>query len=69
MNEPTGDLRVDAALELLKGITELDAKTLLNHFLDTSLINFGEYQDAILDDESILFHSCLSSSLNIGLIT
>lgn len=49
--------------------TEQDAKKLLDHFLDKSLMSFGQYQDAILEDESIIFHSCLSSSLNIGLIT
>lgn len=49
--------------------TERDAKQLLDHFLEKSLKNFGQYQDAIMEDESILFHSCLSSSLNIGLIT
>ena len=27
MSEPTGDLRVDAALELLQGISEMDSKT------------------------------------------
>ena len=49
--------------------TEKDSKTMLHHFVENSLMNFGQYQDAILDNESIIFHSCLSSSLNIGLIT
>jgi deoxyribodipyrimidine photolyase-related protein len=49
--------------------TEKDAKKMLHHFVENSLMNFGQYQDAILDNESIIFHSCLSSSLNIGLIT
>lgn len=49
--------------------TEKEAKKMLDHFLEKSLMNFGQYQDAILEDESIMFHSCLSSSLNIGLIT
>ena len=47
MNEPTGDLRVDAALELLKGISELDAKT--------QIVNFEELHrtlSAILSEDS-----------------
>ena len=30
--------------------------------------NFGPYQDFILNKEPYLFHSCLSSSINIGLL-
>ena len=51
-------------------ITHKQAKKLLDHFLKNKLINFGKYQDAILsEDDLILYHSFLSSSLNIGLIT
>ena len=51
-------------------ITHKQAKQLLDHFLKNKLINFGKYQDAILsEDDLILYHSFLSSSLNIGLIT
>jgi deoxyribodipyrimidine photolyase-related protein len=51
-------------------ITHKHAKQLLDHFLKNKLINFGKYQDAILsEDDLILYHSFLSSSLNIGLIT
>ena len=50
--------------------THKEAKELLIHFLKYKLSNFGEYQDAIvLEDDLILYHSFLSSSLNIGLIT
>lgn len=31
--------------------------------------HFGDYEDAIVQDEEILFHSCLSPLLNIGLLT
>ena len=50
--------------------THKEAKELLIHFLKHKLSNFGEYQDAIVsEDDLILYHSFLSSSLNIGLIT
>ena len=50
--------------------THKEAKELLIHFLKYKLSNFGEYQDAIVsEDDLILYHSFLSSSLNIGLIT
>ena len=51
-------------------ITHKDAKCLLRHFLKYKLSSFGEYQDAILsNDDIMLYHSFLSSSLNVGLIT
>ena len=50
--------------------THKEAKELLIHFFKYKLSNFGEYQDAIVsEDDLILYHSFLSSSLNIGLIT
>ena len=50
--------------------THKEARELLIHFLKYKLSNFGEYQDAIVsEDDLILYHSFLSSSLNIGLIT
>ena len=50
-------------------ITHKTAKKWLKNFLKKRLSNFGNYQDAILKDESYLFHSLLASSINIGLIT
>ncbi len=41
----------------------------LNFFLMNKFQKFGIYQDAIFSSETFLFHSNLSSSLNIGLIT
>lgn len=41
----------------------------LNDFLKRRLSCFGPFQDAIVQNESFLYHSVLSSSLNIGLIT
>lgn len=47
-----------------------EVNILLNHFIRTKFENFGDYQDAITNDisQSYLFHSNLSSSLNIGLL-
>ena len=46
-----------------------EAKLLLNDFLEQRILQFGPYQDAITDKSEFVFHSVLSSSLNIGLIT
>lgn len=45
------------------------AKKWLDDFLKNRLKNFGKYQDAILKDQNLLFHSILSPMLNIGLLT
>ena len=52
-------------------INSTEAKYYLNNFLKKKLKHFGKYQDAILVQKkytSNLFHSILSSSLNIGLL-
>lgn len=49
-------------------LTHSTAKKFLKSFIEKKLNNFGKYQDAIVMDESYLFHSVLSSSLNIGLL-
>ena len=41
----------------------------LNHFLDNRFKYFGDYQDAIVKEESFLFHSLISPMLNNGLLT
>jgi deoxyribodipyrimidine photolyase-related protein len=41
----------------------------LNHFLQVRFQYFGEYEDAIAKNEHFIFHSLLSPSLNIGLLT
>ena len=46
-----------------------DAKKALSDFIHNRLLQFGDYEDAIKDDESFLFHSVLSPMINIGLIT
>lgn len=49
-------------------ITHEDAKDVLNDFIKNKFDLFGKYEDAIVKDELTLYHSVLSSSLNIGLI-
>ena len=39
------------------------------HFIKNKFKNFGSYEDAILIEDNFLFHSALSPSLNLGLIT
>ena len=41
----------------------------LDYFLKIKFKDFGTYEDAILKEDTFLFHSAISSSLNIGLIT
>lgn len=38
------------------------------HFIDEILPNFGDYQDAMVTNEAYLFHSLLSSYINVGLL-
>ncbi|MBM5782313.1 MAG: cryptochrome/photolyase family protein [Pelagibacterales bacterium] len=38
------------------------------HFIDNLLPNFGDYQDAMFAGEAYLYHSLLSSYINVGLI-
>ncbi|MDQ6860529.1 MAG: cryptochrome/photolyase family protein [Verrucomicrobiota bacterium] len=41
----------------------------LRYFIDERLPNFGAYEDMMAEAEPHLFHSVLSSSLNLGLLT
>ena len=50
-------------------VTRKQAKRHLQSFLKNRFDNFGVYEDAMVQGENFLFHSSLSSSLNIGLIT
>ena len=50
-------------------LTRAEALKALDDFLDHRFDAYGPYQDAIDSFQSVLFHSRLSSSLNIGLIT
>lgn len=50
-------------------INNKQAISWLDNFLNNRLKNFGDYEDAISTERVFLFHSVLSSSLNIGLVT
>lgn len=49
-------------------ITHDTAKKWLKWFIKKKFKNFGKYQDTIVKDNDYLFHSVLSSSINIGLL-
>ncbi len=49
--------------------TFTEAEQWLKQFLENRFSHFGIYEDAIVKNENILFHSQLSPLLNIGLLT
>jgi deoxyribodipyrimidine photolyase-related protein len=49
-------------------VTQAQARRALAHFIEHALPWFGDFQDALPDDEDWLFHSRLSTSLNLGLL-
>jgi deoxyribodipyrimidine photolyase-related protein len=50
-------------------VTFQDSKKWLQQFLETKFVAFGDYEDAILQNEKWLHHSLLTPMLNIGLIS
>jgi deoxyribodipyrimidine photolyase-related protein len=50
-------------------VTRDDAKVALKHFIEGRLKKFGDYQDAMIENEPWMFHSHLSFYLNCGLLT
>ncbi|WGF87044.1 cryptochrome/photolyase family protein [Marinivivus vitaminiproducens] len=49
-------------------VTAADARKALAHFVRHGLARFGDYQDAMRQDEDFLFHSILSHYMNAGLL-
>ncbi len=49
-------------------VTHAEAQGLWEHFLDFGLAAFGDFQDAMAENEPFLFHSRISAALNIGLL-
>jgi len=50
------------------GVTQADAESALDHFIENALPKFGDYQDAMLEGEAFLYHSVLSLYINVGLL-
>ena len=50
-------------------VTRKEAESQFQEFIKLRMFNFGIYEDAMLDGKNFLFHSCISSSLNIGLLS
>ena len=50
-------------------ITREDAFGQLDDFLHSKFGNFGTYEDAVHSENNFLFHSALSTSMNMGLLT
>lgn len=48
--------------------TPTEAEPILEHFLDSLLPNFGDYQDAMARSGPWLWHAVISPALNIGLL-
>lgn len=49
-------------------VTRTQALQVLTHFIDARLAAFGDYQDAMLEDEPWMYHSHISFYLNCGLL-
>jgi deoxyribodipyrimidine photolyase-related protein len=58
-----------ANLKFVYPINFTQSKQWLHQFLTTRFAEFGEYEDAIVDNEYVLHHSVLTPILNVGLIT
>ena len=50
------------------GVTSGQAKRAFDHFAKSLLPGFGDYQDAMLQDDRFVHHSVISMYLNIGLL-
>jgi deoxyribodipyrimidine photolyase-related protein len=50
-------------------VTHYQAEKWLADFIENRLRKFGDYEDAISDRSTFLFHSVLTPALNIGLLT
>ena len=49
-------------------VTRADAEAAFDRFVSEGLVNFGDYQDAMLTGERFLYHSIVSMYLNCGLL-
>lgn len=53
---------------LIYPISHSDSKKWFQNFLENRFSKFGEYQDAMMENQDFLFHSVISPMLNIGLL-
>lgn len=49
-------------------VTSTDAEKAFDAFVKDALSSFGDYQDAMLEDERFLYHSVISMYINAGLL-
>jgi deoxyribodipyrimidine photolyase-related protein len=49
-------------------VTRTQALAMLDHFIAVALPRFGDYQDAMMEGQDLLYHSALSVALNCGLL-
>ena len=50
-------------------VTEADARRALSHFIAKALPKFGDYQDAMMDDNRFLYHAFIGLYINAGLLS
>ena len=50
-------------------VTRSESEAQFKHFMKIRMANFGIYEDAMLEGKNFLFHSCISASMNIGLLS
>ncbi len=50
-------------------VTRAEALVALERFVADRLVHFGDYQDALVEGEATLFHSLVSTSINLGLLS
>ena len=60
---------IGQAQEFIYPVTYEDSQSWLNEFVRSRLATFGDYEDAISQSETFVFHSVLTPMLNIGLLT
>ena len=48
---------------------QTQARRALTHFIKNALPHFGDYQDAMLQDNRFLYHALISPYLNVGLLS
>lgn len=49
-------------------VTRSQAREALERFIEERLPSFGDFQDALVEGETFLWHACLSPALNLGLL-